>query len=87
MASAFVRPIAVRVWAGISDERPCKFCHKTIVWRTRMDTGKTLPFDPSFTVREVGRDAKLQVYHLLAFADVHKCAARPKPTPKTPRLF
>jgi hypothetical protein len=82
------RPTTVRVWAGLTEVARCRDCHKTIVWRTRMDTGKSLPFDPGFTVREAGRDVRENQYHLLAFADLHQCTQRPPKKRERPaRLF
>jgi hypothetical protein len=70
----------VCVWAGLRQKARCKRCRQPIVWLTRMDTGKSLPFAPGFTVLNHGRDHREAAFQRVSFTDVHRCAAKKRPT-------
>lgn len=70
----------VCVWAGIRQSARCGRCKQPIIWLTRMDTGKALPFAPAFTVLNTGRDDREVQFARVSFADIHRCAAKKRPT-------
>jgi hypothetical protein len=71
----------VCVWAGIREKGRCKRCRQPILWLTRMDTGKSLPFTPAVTVLSRGLDEREIGFVRVSFADVHRCAAKKRARP------
>lgn len=71
----------VRAVHGSARAGRCKFCHHRIVWVT-LQTGKMLPFDLGFTVREVVTDPRTGMHvAVLDRSDRHDCQPWKKKNP------
>jgi hypothetical protein len=73
-----MRNSLVRVWADIASASKCKWCRRSIVWRTLFDKRGQAPFNADGVSYGIEKDDNGRRFERLCWNDRHDCAERPK---------